>query len=64
MRTCRSGSPGRPTSASARSNSFVASTMEVQPDFRDLLVLLNEHGVEYLIVGAYALADIEALGEA
>jgi hypothetical protein len=30
--------------------------MEVQPDFRDLLALLNEHEVEYLIVGAYALA--------
>ena len=30
--------------------------MEVQPDFRDLLGLFNEHGVEYLIVGAYALA--------
>jgi hypothetical protein len=45
--------------------------MEVQPDFRDLLALLNEHKVEYLIVGGYALAfhgaprftgDIEALG--
>ncbi len=30
--------------------------MEVQSDFRDLLVLLNEHKVEYLIVGGYALA--------
>lgn len=30
--------------------------MEVQPDFRDLLALLNEHRVEYIIVGAYALA--------
>ena len=30
--------------------------MEVQPDFRDLFVLLNEHEVEYLVVGAYALA--------
>lgn len=30
--------------------------MEVQPDFRDLLVLLNKHEVEYLIVGGYALA--------
>lgn len=30
--------------------------MEVQPDFRELLVLLNEHKVEYLIVGGYALA--------
>ena len=32
------------------------NTMEVQPDFRDLLALLNEHKVEYLIVGGYALA--------
>jgi hypothetical protein len=30
--------------------------MEVQPDFRDLLELLNKHEVEYLIVGGYALA--------
>jgi len=30
--------------------------MEVQPDFRDLLALLNKHKVEYLIVGSYALA--------
>ncbi len=30
--------------------------MEAHPDFRDLLALLNEHGVEYLIVGGYALA--------
>jgi hypothetical protein len=30
--------------------------MEVQKDFRDLLKLLNAHKVEYLIVGAYALA--------
>ena len=30
--------------------------MEVQADFRDLLALLNEHKVEHLIVGGYALA--------
>ena len=30
--------------------------MEVQPDFKDLLALLNEHGVEHIIVGGYALA--------
>jgi hypothetical protein len=30
--------------------------MEVQPDFRDLLALLNAHGVDYVIVGAHALA--------
>ncbi|MBW2644977.1 MAG: nucleotidyltransferase [Deltaproteobacteria bacterium] len=30
--------------------------MEVQPDFKDLLALLNAHKVEYIIVGGYALA--------
>lgn len=30
--------------------------MEVQPDFRDLLALFNAHQVDYIIVGAYALA--------
>jgi len=30
--------------------------MEVQPDFRELLALLNDHKVEYIIIGAYALA--------
>jgi hypothetical protein len=32
------------------------NNMEVQQDFRDLFALLNEHKVEYLIVGGYALA--------
>ena len=30
--------------------------MEIQKDFKELLELLNAHEVEYLIVGAYALA--------
>ncbi|MBS3820204.1 MAG: hypothetical protein GVY16_02655 [Planctomycetes bacterium] len=30
--------------------------METNPNFRDLFVLLNEHEVEYLLVGSYALA--------
>jgi hypothetical protein len=30
--------------------------MQVQRDFKELLVLLNEHKVEYMIVGGYALA--------
>jgi hypothetical protein len=30
--------------------------MEVQPDFRDLFAALNDAGVEYLVVGAHALA--------
>ncbi len=30
--------------------------MDVQPDFRDLLALFNAHRVQYIVVGAYALA--------
>jgi hypothetical protein len=30
--------------------------MEIQPDFRELLALVNGESVEYLIVGGYALA--------
>jgi hypothetical protein len=30
--------------------------MEIERDFKELLVLLNSHHVEYLVVGAYALA--------
>ena len=30
--------------------------MEVQQDFKGLLALFNEHKIEYMIVGAYALA--------
>ncbi len=30
--------------------------MEIQPDFRDLLALLNAHKVDYIVVGAHALA--------
>jgi len=30
--------------------------MEVQQDLRDLLALFNAHKVDYLIVGAHALA--------
>jgi len=30
--------------------------MEIQPDFKELLALFNAHGVEYLVVGGYALA--------
>ena len=30
--------------------------MEVQPDFKELLELLNAHEVEFLLVGGYALA--------
>jgi hypothetical protein len=30
--------------------------LDVQPDFRDLFALFNAHKVEYVVVGAYALA--------
>lgn len=30
--------------------------MEVQPDFKELLALFNGQKIEYIIVGAYALA--------
>ena len=30
--------------------------MEIQQDFRGLLALFNEHKVEHMIIGAYALA--------
>ena len=30
--------------------------MEPQPDFKELLALFNAHEVEYIVVGAYALA--------
>ncbi len=30
--------------------------MEIRSDFKELLELFNKHGVEYLIVGGYALA--------
>lgn len=30
--------------------------MEIQSDFRDLLKLFNEHEVQYILVGGYALA--------
>ena len=30
--------------------------MEIPQDFKELLELFNAHGVEYIIVGGYALA--------
>lgn len=30
--------------------------MNIQQDFKELLVLLEEHGVDYMIVGGYAVA--------
>ena len=50
------GSLAHRPSASRQSRFSAVNIMEVQSDFRDLLALLNEHNVEYLIVGGYALA--------
>lgn len=56
MTTCHSGGLIRRPKGLPPSRCCAVNTMEVQPDFRDLLALLNEHKVEYLIVGGYALA--------
>ena len=39
-----------------RSITCVVNPMEIQPDFKELLALFNEHRVSYVIVGGYALA--------
>jgi hypothetical protein len=41
---------------SLRSSTCEGLTLDVQPDFRDLLALFNAHKAEYVVVGAYALA--------
>jgi hypothetical protein len=56
VKTFPSGSLVRRLNGLLPSRFCAVNTMEVQPDFRDLLALLNEHKVEYLIVGGYALA--------
>jgi hypothetical protein len=52
----RTGVPVLPLNGLPPWSFSAVNTMEVQPDFRELLALLNEHKVEYLIVGGYALA--------
>lgn len=34
----------------------VGNSMEIQPDFRELLASFNAHRVEFVVVGGYALA--------
>jgi hypothetical protein len=34
---------------------FKGTHVELRPDFKDFLILLNKHQVEYLIVGGYAV---------
>ena len=53
--TCLTGLVALPKNGWVLSRFFAVNTMEIQPDFRYLLALLNEHKVEYLIVGAYTL---------
>ena len=56
MRTWHIGCHALPPSELTLLRFYVVNIMEVHPDFRDLLALLNKHGVEYVIVGGYALA--------
>ena len=38
--------------------------MNIHPDFEELLRLIEEHGIEYMIVGGYAVAyHVEELGQ-
>jgi hypothetical protein len=50
------GCPGRRPSALQQSSSFGGKSMEVAPDFDEFIECLTVHGVEFVIVGAYALA--------
>jgi hypothetical protein len=52
----RTGAAGPSLNESERWSCYAVNTMDVQPDFRELLALLNAHKVDYLIVGGYALA--------
>ena len=41
---------------SRRSIICAVNPLELQPDFKELLALFNDHRVSYVIVGGYALA--------
>lgn len=57
MRTKRSICPSAPKNACGFFwNWFNKETMQLQPDLREFIGLLNSNGVEYVIVGAHALA--------
>jgi hypothetical protein len=56
VRIGNTGLAARPKSGWTRSNSTEGRSMGIPKDFKELLELLNAHKVEYLIVGAYALA--------
>src|SRR2546427_8528015 len=50
------GYPGRPKSASQPSSSSGDNSMDLAPDFDEFIASLTAHSVEFVIVGAYALA--------
>ena len=54
--TSSTGAPEIQMRGSLRSSTCEGLTLDVQPDFRDLLALFDAHRVEYVVVGAYALA--------
>lgn len=54
--TSSTGAPARRPSASSRWNASGGTSMEIYPDFRDLLTLFNAREVEYVVVGGYAVA--------
>lgn len=35
------------------------ATVNLLPDFKEFLRLLNSHGVEYLLIGGYAHATVD-----
>ncbi len=56
MRICDTGSSNLHRVDSTALRSYDGNSMEIHPDFRELLALLRKHRVEYAIVGGYALA--------
>lgn len=50
------GSAAPLPNASPKSNAYERWSVDVPNDFKELLALLNAHKVEYLVVGAFALA--------
>jgi hypothetical protein len=52
------GVPALHKTACARWKSYAASIMEIElpPDFKEFLKLLDDEGVQYLVIGGYAVA--------
>src|SRR5207244_10811622 len=53
---CATGCRARPLNALLLSNTSGDRSMELAPDFDEFIASLTAHGVEFVIVGAYALA--------